>query len=477
MSGNRSLKLLDTLTLSEKRDFDFVMESVSRKSLRNLYQCIKNDRNKTEDKEVLYKKVFGERYTPAKDYLLRNELRLLTDKIKGFLVSRQCEEEIRENSSYGDWLLQKSLLKHQLYKEYEAEFKKSYKKAIDNLSFDMAQRMLGLRFNYLMTQPKINVEMIAEAHSILLENLGNIKYRYRTDVSINQQGRVAMEAFLNAFGKQVNSSAVGVDTDVAGYLNPYIEFFEYSALANQTGGDEKIKFAELAEQSIGKVEDIFPNNRVDGLAMLAGAYYNVREYATAAKYYEKALSFKDKNKLPIRNDILFNYVSTLMKLDDYARAVDIMMTYDKSIQANPKVKHKFDYFHCMAHIFMGSHKHVREIIPQNIGRLPEDEHHYFRFIYCILPYLDDDIEDAIREVTNFIAYFNHHGDTLAFAHEKGFAQVFKNFFEVIGNAPSANIEQNEMLSKVSSSLEELLVQHPQYADYLYIKWLKQQLAK
>lgn len=477
MSIGKSLKLYDSLTLSEKRDFEVVMNSVNRESLQKLYKCVQKNRSKLENKEALFKELFGERYTPKKDYLLRNEQRLFTDRIKHFLIQRQSEEEIKENTSYANYFLQASLLKHKLYREYEAEFNKSYAKAIEGLNYAVAQKMLNQYFNYLMTQPKISLDKIEEAYKVLGENLENIKYRYRTDVSINQQGRVAMEAVLKAFGKQVEPSSIGADKNIEEYKNPFIMFFEFSALANQAEGEEKLKYSKLAEESIGQVEEIYPKNRVDGLAMLAGAYFTNREYKEAVKFYKKAFEFKDKKKLPIRNDILFNYVSTLMKLNEYESAIENIETYSNSIKANPKVRHKFDYFQCMAHIFVGNHKEVRKIIPQNIGGLPEDEHHFFRFIYCILPYLDGDIEGATREVINFIAYFNHHGDALAFPQEKGLAQIFKNFFSVLMDMPNKSRERNKMLIGTMSDMENTLEQYPQYTDYLYVKWLKGEIEK
>lgn len=477
MSDTRLSKMLFSLTPAEKRDFDLVMESVKRKTLKKLYKLILSNKQLIENKEVLFSKLFDREYSHRHDFKIRHELRLLTDKIKDFLIARQADIEGRENESWADYLLQRSLIRHQLYKEYEAEFKKAYKRTLDNLNYDMAQKMLNQYFNYLMTQPKIAPKMIEEAHEVLLDNLQNIKYRYRTDLAINQQGRVAMEAFLKSFGKPMAETTVGLDTDLKGHENPYIRFFEYSARAISSSGEEKIKYARLAAENIGEVEGVFPKIRVDGLAMLAGAYYVSRDYEKAAMYYQQAIIFKDKHKLPIRNDILFNYVSTLMKLEHYSDAIELMETHDKSIQSNPKVKHKFDYFHCMAHIFTGDHKKAKGIIPQNIGKLPEDEHHYFRFIYCILPYLEGDIEAAVREAGNYIAYFNHHGEGLAFPHEKGFAQAFKSFYEVMENKPNKSQERYAALEKVNNTIDALVTQYPQYEDYLYVKWLKDEIAK
>lgn len=475
MSDKKLFSLIDKFSPAEKRDFDTVMDFVSRDSLQRLYKSIKKKKYLLKDKEALFAEVFNESYAADKDYRLRHEFRLLTDKIKDFMILRQGEAENRENPSWSDFLLQKALIKRHLYKEYEAEFKKAYKKAQERLDYEVAQKMLNQYFNYLMTQPKISPEMIEKAHSILLDNLENIKYKYRTDVAINQQGRVAMEAFLKSFGKQVQWSKVGFDVDLKRNSNPYIRFFEFSALANQNGLEDRIKHAQQAEKNIGEVEDNFPKNRVDGLAMLAGAYYVARNYEDAAQYYQKAVAFQKKHKLPTRNDILFNYVSTLMKLDEYAMAIGLMTENDKSIQANPKVKHKFDYFHSMAHIFLGHYRQAKIYVPQNIGKLPEDEQHYFRFIYCILPYLSGDAEGAAREAGNFIAYFNHHGDSLAYPHEKYFAQAFKTFYDAVLDMPGRGETRKKALENVLLQIDELIVSYPQYADYLYVKWLRQEI--
>lgn len=473
----KALKILNSLSVEEKDEFEFVINSLKRETLRKLYYALSDSENDAMDKKEVYNVVFGKKYSKQKDYLLRNELRLLNEQLKEFVIVQQFRAEKKGNSPMGSFMLQKSFIKREMFAEYESEFKKGYRKALETLNYEFAHKMLNEHFNYLMTHKQITPELITSTHELLQENATNVKMRYRTDIASNQQGRAALEAFLRAFGREVESSFIGPEVDLEHFTNPYIQFWEYTSKANNSVGEERISFTKMADECIEKVGEIFPHVRIDGLAKLAGAYYLSQRYEEAVPHYQKALDFCGKHTLVIRNDILYNYCSTLAKLGKHKQNQLLIEEHDWHIRNNPKMKNKFAYLKAFALIFQGEHKAAAASIPQDIRKLPQDELQHLRFVYCILPYLDGDLERAVRETTNYIAYFNHHGDTLTFAHEKGFVQLFKSFYETLEDMPEKSKERDILLANITKELDGILKQYPQYREYQYVVWLRKEIDK
>ena len=59
-----------------------------------------------EEKSKIFLKLFEQKYQTKKDYLLRNEFRLLQVKVEDYLVDKQVKEELENNkNTYNFYLL------------------------------------------------------------------------------------------------------------------------------------------------------------------------------------------------------------------------------------------------------------------------------------------------------------------------------------------------------------------------------------
>lgn len=102
----RTLELIKTLSEKELRQLRSVLGGKKRKSLLVLFEKLQKFRGEEEpENKELYEAVFKKRYTKAKDYLLRNELRLLNEEIYRILVLSTFEKHLDEsNGAYEYWL-------------------------------------------------------------------------------------------------------------------------------------------------------------------------------------------------------------------------------------------------------------------------------------------------------------------------------------------------------------------------------------
>ena len=476
MSVLKIQKLLKSLSVKELEQLEWMVYNQKRQSQKKLYKLLKKNisGNKSIQKEKAFKQVFGRLYKEDEDYLFRNELRLLTERVASLIIESESAEAIKNNPSYKDYLLLKGYYSKKLFQELESHFYKFYNYAIEQLEFYYAHQMARLYFNYLMLHKEISPLLLQEAHTVLRQDMQNLKQLYKTEGAINQHGRVASENALKVLQHPVDSTVLGTDLAFKGIENPHQLFFEAASRANQNVGEEKVKHAQEAKRQIAKVAHIYPTNMVDSLAILAGAFYQLADYWEAKSLFEEALDFGARNKLAVRVDILFNYCSILMKLKDYGKVIDAIQLHQSEIDDNLKVRFRFECFHCFCYIFKGEHEKVINIIPANIGKRPETEYQYFRFIYCILPYLRNDYEGGLREATNFVSYFNRKKASLSFYHEKELALIYKRFYHALLKYTSKS-QISGVFNKLLNEVTSFTVQYPIYKDYQYVLWLRETL--
>ncbi|MEX0813730.1 MAG: hypothetical protein WD048_16040 [Chitinophagales bacterium] len=478
MKKLKALRLLKSLNNSERQQLRNVIKKQNRHSLEKLLNIALSSLSKDQilpEKPDLFQKVFKSEYNSGKDYLLRNEIRLLTEKIHGLLEESSYTNELKNNPALQQYHLLKSYRERGLLSEYESLYYKSLKIAHEQYDFFNAHRINRDYFNYLMSCRELNADVFNETHRLLTEDIDNIKTWYRTQTALNQQGKVAMEDFLNSYGVRLKQTNIGPDKDIERISNNYIEFIEQVGNYHQASGNEKIAFAHKALKNILKLKVVYPLKVVDAYAILAGSYMLEGKWSKAAKYHKEGLDFASEKKLQVRLDVLFNYCSTLMKLRKYKIVIDLIKKYQKEIDKNQRVHFRFKGLLCFCHIFNNDYDGVLSEIPRQLGKRPESEYQYFRFIYCILPYMLKDYESGIRETDNFIRYFHRKGkEKLSFYNNIELAQIFKLFYQAL-IVSSDKKTLKTALQKCRDMLEAFNKANPVLADRLYNIWLANKL--
>ncbi len=475
MSFTRAEKLIASFTSKEARSFDAVLNGQKRKTLSELYRLLQKNLQsvpeKRMDKEQLFAQLFGEPYDKSKDYILRHELRLLTEKLYAFFIRERQEQELRENQSFADMLLLKSLQRRGLVSEFENLFPKFYKRALEAHDYDNARKLNDLAFRVLIFGKEISKAVLQEAHERALEGLRTIKLMYRADVAVNQNCRMTCVESLRRMGEDIPQVSVKPDHDFEDIESSLISYFEQSTLAHQTAGEECLEHARAAVRHISSIADYYPKQTMTALAVLGSVNFAEHRYAEAKEVFGQAIAVVEKYKLTPRTDMLFNYSGTLMKLGEYREVLELMDEYRILIEADERVLFRFECYRCFCHIFLGNHALAYQAIPPNITQRPESEHQYFRFIYVILPYLLDDYENGLRETRNFLDYFNRHKDSLLFPKEKEAVLLFKRFYTILLDSTDRK-EMQAKLADIREAIERFMEEAPAYRNYLWLLWLQ-----
>lgn len=474
--ASRAERLLASLSAAELRQLDTVIGNTKRPATKVLYALLKQLRKKEEvaDKEFLFQQLFNRSWSRKEDYLLRNELRLLNEKIQEILIQGEQEREMQRFPSLRDQFLLRALLHRRLFSEFEEEFPRAYSDAAQRLDYTNARSINDLRYEYLMLYCEITPERMEQAHQAMLQNLSNLKRIYRSDVAINQHNRVVCEQTLGVMGKPIAATTIGADTDFTNTSNPFIEFYEQATHAHQSLGQTRIDHARHAAEQIGMVAELFPNHAVWGFTILASSLLVEHRYSEAKGVFQSALEFIQTHQLSPPPDMLFNYASTLMKLQEFDRVLALIDQYNPIIKDRPKVHFRFESLRCFCYIFLRQPIQALGAIPPAITQRPESEYQYFRFLYLIIPYLQDDLESAIREARNFNDYFTRHKDALLYPKEKQVVALFRAFFVAIADSTDKQM-LNHLLANTQQQLQEFTADSPQYRDYLYLRWLQEEI--
>lgn len=476
--ASRAERFLASLSAAELRQLDDAIDAVKRPATKALYAALKQLRKKEEpaDKEHLFQQLFGRQWSRKEDYLLRNELRLLSEKIQEMLVQWEQERELRRRPSLRDQFLLRALLHRRLLPEFEEELPRAYSEAIQRLDYANARLINDLRHEHLMLFCEITPERMEQAHQTMVENLSNLKRIYRSEVAINQHNRVACEQTLRAMGKPMPTTTVGSDDDFGDTSTPFIEFYEQASRAHQSLGEARVEHARNAATQIGMVATIFPDHTVWGFAILASSLLVEQRYSEANGVFQSALEFIQANRLSPPPDMLFNYASTLMKLQEFERVLALIQEYSAIIKERPKVYFRFEVLRCFCHIFLRQPDQAFAAIPPAITQRPESEYQYFRFLYLIIPYLRGDLDSAIRETRNFNDYFTRHKDALLYPKEKEVVALFRAFFVAIADSTDKRMLHGA-LTNIQHQMQGAAERSPEYSGYLYLRWLQEEIER
>ncbi|MBK9247819.1 MAG: hypothetical protein IPM69_06800 [Ignavibacteria bacterium] len=347
------------LTLPERKKFALRMQSHKRESLQSLFKYIVKECNSGGNfkKEVVFQKIFQRKYSPEEDYLLRHELRLLVSEIYEFMREAEISAECETDVNFSDTMLLRGLLKRRCFEEVEHLFPKYFASAIERLNFEQARRQADIYFQYLVFHREISPEILEQARSVMVEQIRILKLIYRTGFALNQNNRAMCEAMLAMTNKPVQQSVeFEIDTDFSEAETPYILYIT-SILKSyfEPSLSKRIELVRHAMENITEVQHIYKTEKLLSLSTLGTLHYMNSDYASARKIFEDALSYSHEYNLPRTInlvELLYNYVGTLMRLELYVAALEVMDEYRDLIDRHIKLALRFVGFRCFCYIFL-----------------------------------------------------------------------------------------------------------------------------
>jgi len=477
----KTIDLLNSLQGREKKDFEGVIKTHKRESLKNLYFFLKKNLHKEGEPEkvVLYKKVFGKKYEPSKDYLIRNELRLLNDELEGFLVTKQLEKAFKENTQLYDLWLLRALNDRGLHQEFEVNFKKSMPKTQDNLQYELGDKMMTLYLRHLIVSQEITEERYE--NTIRAGYLDKINW-IQKDAVRKIRGAEVMKAFAERTIRVTNPDFPHsdllqmMDLKSEKVNDHYSNYLYLYALSFQQMGMEKIATLQEALVCIAachQPEMKAENRKLFLLATIALEYYLMGNHQSADNYYQQTLQYATESKQELRLTVIFNYFSNCIKLEKYETAIELFETNEAAIEANERVHYRFLCLKAMGHIFLKEAEKAIACVPPNIQQRPDAQYYYFRLVQIISFCELEEEEAAMRECQNFLKMYRYHENHEVDVDYQMVAKFLLRYAKAKTEVP---LKKKMDLEKLKGEITTFKEENGYAGNYLPLVWLLKNLA-
>ena len=379
---------------------------------------------------------------------------------------------------YNFWLLL-ALKDKGLHHLFEIESKRAIEKAKADQQYEWSDKMLTLYTRHLISTKEIREELYRELHELYNEKIGFIEKDSVRKVRATEVMRAFTERTIRVTHPQFPVSPLtdSVDLNKENNHDPYSRYLELYALSFSQKGVAKIETLKQALQHIeccGDKPGMDVTNRTFILlATTALEYYLMGNHAEADTFYQRAIGFAQNNKQAVHIEILFNYFSNCIKLEDYRGATDLYEEHRQQIEANEKVFYRFLCLKGMCHLFLNQPAVALDCIPLDIQQRPHPQYYYFRIIQIIAYYLSDDDEAAMRECQNLIKVLRYQQEEQL---DIDYLSLIRFLYKFVKAQTEVKSKRKEEMASLKTSITRYVTQKPMMGQYLPLLWLQKQLT-
>ncbi|MEM7102998.1 MAG: hypothetical protein AAF502_07715 [Bacteroidota bacterium] len=472
------IDLINCLSKAELGEIRFALKAHSRQSLLKLFDgIVKRRHNINPEKADLFQLVYNEPYAVEKDYLIRNELRLLTQQLEAFVIKDSISAKLRENPSFGSLHLLRRYEKYGALNLYEKEWRKQFRTQKDQKAWDQMADLLYEKARYLRNHKELSVALLKE-----IAKLTNDAIRYE---SRHAQEKIRKAELENAFANRSLQAYIPEhqmpEVNYGLFFKPsgedaLLEYLRLRIKSYQASGEKKLAI-------IHRLIDLYPGvcifrkeykNDIYLLWATVGLeHFLAADFEKAQEAYEKTTEVAVTLRLPFDPKIFFNMMSNLMKLKRYEEIVTLVRKRWTDIRNNKTLIYRFEYLLAMSHIFLNEPDAAYKLIHQGINKRPESEYYNFRFLYAICFYLMDDVDRFEREVNNINQKIKYRPPI-----EREYP-VLGQLFAAFTRYKFYLTDKNEQLM-LKSDIHKKITEHdkriPLFKEFLITKWLIGQLT-
>ncbi len=482
--GNRTVALVELLTTKEKQVFGKQLEAGKRATLALLFHGIlaglKSSGSTSLEKELLYRSTFDEPYSKDKDYLLRNELRLLSKELVSFLSLEQIKKNFRDSSLEESCVFLQALLQRKQHTLFDKEWKKVVTEAEKELALNISLDVRKMAILSFIETRQATIENYDELLQLIADYQATLNTFFSHEHLFGHHRKAFAQRTQQALGKAVE--IVPIDPIRIDLHNPAShDAFSNHLLAltdsYRLKGTDKIGMLEKAAGFISKIEAKKFDSKGALASINAGIaleYFLLQEFEASIPYHQNALEFGKKLDGAKLISFVFNYLSTLLRLEQHTEAIDLLEEYTSVWNKLPRMRDRFSCLKAMCHILEGDPSAAEKCIPEDRKAGGLDHYYYYRFVQIIILFQKGKPELAMNECENFehtVRYNDKDEDYLKLI------QVVKKFIAI--KSEQSILSEEEFDSK-AVKLSQLLEDTNQnsYADRaLLYKWLKLELER
>lgn len=481
--GNRTVALVALLGNQERKAFGNQLNDAKRTSLPLLFEAIcsglKSSKSDGLMKEILFKKTFGTDYSKDKDYLLRNEFRLLSKELGNFLAIEQTKKAIRDNPLQEKRLLVQSFIERNAFDLFDREWEKVVNEAKEQLELEVASDVQRMAVEHLVQHRQATVENYNQLLALLSDHQQTLKQHFIHQHLFGKHRQAFAERTLQAIGSDVQISPlepISLDPRSMDENDAFSNHLAVLTQSYQHNGLEKINLLKSASDFVKNIaiKRFDQNGALASInAGIALEYFLLRQLEASLPYHQKALEFGSGLEGGKLISFVFNYLSTLIRLERHEQAIELITEYASVWKKLPRMRDRFMCLKAMCHVFEDDPKAAENCIPEDRKAGGLDHYYYYRFIQIIVLFQKEKPELAMNEAENFehtVRYNDKDEDYLRLN------QAMKKFLLLQSERPTISEEvYSDKAEKLKQSLNE--ASESAFADRaLLYRWILQSLG-
>lgn len=401
----KTLELLQILDKNERTVFVRQLKLHKRKSLYKLYVELQKGNNVIE-KAQLFQATFGTPYAASKDYLLRNELRLLNNEIENFIVHQPLKEsdaQIEKRKGLKFLTRLRNTGSYQLFNQY---FNAAVEAKKNKHDYETLIDLYAIKIEF-----QIHHQEISKRNYLDLIELLQLQQQFMWAwISEMQSENKLKQNFAHRVLLQLGNTAQILETDYQAKLpkeaNELTQYNELIAKSYLQHGQEKIETLLTALKLQPRASAIRPEKERDALTILGNIgleYFLEHQFDQAHAYYKKANSLMHEQNLNI--ELLFNFCVNALAIGKHKVLIEMEAKYRHQIQSNVKLRYRFLYFTAIAYLFDNNPQQAFNLLDHEPHKRPEHEYYFYRLVYAMVYFQLRDYTLAKRELENILQSF------------------------------------------------------------------------
>lgn len=414
MHKNPAVQICHQLNMKHAQALKKLLMQDKRSASLKLFNLIRSLPPKEITKEHLYKSLYSKNYEPSKDYLLRNELRLLRQKLDKFLLQKSLEEMLDTDEVFRQQMVLRAYKHFRLYDLFFEHFDKTSSSAEEMFRFgdvlEMQNWYLDLAYQHQFSAVRDYEEKANFFKSAAAKASDLLGKQVTAQSRINDFYQALEFYYMRLLGQSPEikeADPEAIQFEPAKFEHPLSLYYYHRSRAFYADGRERLAHflkAYKALQAHSAKDEYITDLLVNILLGIGRSLQQLGEFEQADTYLSKAIHdySKEIKGLASKEKLYANYIINLLNIGQYEKTIDVLQDIQKNVSDGGYSQYWYSIYKLTAYIGLRKTAEIKQNLPVNYTTIPLQHRVYFRIISSIYFYLADDIEWAYKEVYNLL---------------------------------------------------------------------------
>ncbi|MCS6933861.1 MAG: hypothetical protein NZM35_01745 [Chitinophagales bacterium] len=433
---------------------------------------------KEPDRASAFKFIFGKTYTKNKDYLLRNEYRLLYQWAKKSLSEKYIPYNARP------YIYLEYLLHNSIYELFEEEYKAEWEKAINVDDSALLLELIDLNIQYHFTGKPQSLAISEQIKHLCIERLHWLQKHLLREIRKEELRLRLAERIIGAYNPRYVSETLPTTIELAELqkTDRHAQYISKKVSINGAQGLEKIYQIKALLKNTSLIKKYEPN--YEGalcrfLVNIAIEYYLLNKIEHALNYFKKAEKYIVHASHDIVVTFAFNYSMSLLRAEQHHKSKEIAYTYKNVLLQNPLIKSRAYYLLCILELYAGNYEAAEEFIRLETKKEGTEFYYLMRLALSAVYYLRGDLDLAIRETINVEQAIHYELSKIKSAQTiigKNISQYFRKFYHTLTHYVGR--DRKPELEKLRNSIDEISkTENILSPNSILLHWLRNEITK